>query len=432
MNEVPTAHLRIWQQNLNKSLNSQLHLLHSAHPHDWDIILIQEPWMSPVTTRSSHHWNVLYPNAFRNDGSNSPRSLIFVNTNISSDTYTQLKFTSTDVSGLQIKMHNQTYVIINIYNDCNQNDSIDAVSEFLDANFPDEHVPDNTHVILGGDFNRHHAWWEEARNSHLTSSETLLQPLMDLITRFDLRMALPPILPTLEALASGNWTRPDNVWCSSHSSDLFIRCTTDPGLRGPNTDHVPILSILDVPIPRIPKRQTRNFRNTDWAEFNSHLSLLLAHSPKPSIICTRKQFHPTLDLVSNSIKAMIEAIVPIANPIPSAKRWWNADLNALRKKKNRLAKLSHKWRGLPDHHAHADHRATSKEYSKLIDSTKKAHWDNWLSNAAERDLWTANKYATDPPTDSGRSRIPALIFKEPDGTTRCRTRKYVTIRNLLH
>ena len=123
MNEVPTAHLRIWQQNLNKSLNSQLHLLHSAHPHDWDIILIQEPWMSPVTTRSSHHWNVLYPNAFRNDGSNSPRSLIFVNTNISSDTCTQLKFTSTDVSGLQIKMHNQTYVIINIYNDCNQNDS---------------------------------------------------------------------------------------------------------------------------------------------------------------------------------------------------------------------------------------------------------------------------------------------------------------------
>ena len=39
----------------------------------------------------------------------------------------------------------------------------------------------------------------------------------------------------------------------------------------------------------------------------------------------------------------------------------------------------------------------SKEYAKAIESTKKEHWENWLLNASERDMWTANKYATDPP-----------------------------------
>ena len=420
MNEDTSSQLRIWQQNLNKSLTSQLHLLHSARPSDWDIVLIQEPWLSSTSnTRSSHHWNVLYPNASRVDGSRPSRSLIFVNTNIPSDSYTQIKFTSTDVTGLQIKVNDQTFMIINIYNDCGHNDSIDAVSEFLESTFPDELVPDNKHVILGGDFNRHHASWEEDRNIHLTSSEPALQPLMSLITRFDLRMALPPNLPTLQSLSTRNWTRPDNVWCTNHSSDLFTRCTTDPGLRGPNTDHLPILSTLDVPIPRIPTKQTRNFRHTDWAEFSAHLSSLLACSPNPnpSKIRNPNEFRTALDSVNNALAATIEAKVPKSSPIPFTKRWWNPSLNALRKKKNRLARLSYRWRGLPDHHAHTDHHAISKEYAKLIESTKE-HWENWLDNAAERGLWTANKYATDPPTDNGRSRIPALVFPNPDGSTR--------------
>lgn len=418
MNEPSSSLLRIWQQNLNKSLNSQHHLLNSARPDDWDIILIQEPWIRSATTRSSYHWNVIYPNVFFNDRSITPRSLIFINTNIPSDTYSQIKFPSPDVTGIQIKIHDQTFLVINIYNDCNHSNSITAVSEFLNSKFPDEHVPDDVHVILGGDFNRHHPWWEDDRNDHLTSSETLLQPLMDLISSFSLRMSLPPKLPTLQALSTGNWTRPDNVWCTNHSSDLFIRCLTDPGLRGPNTDHLPILFTLDIPIPRISKTRTRNFRATDWAEFNSHLSSLLARSPKPSRIRSQPEFRSAISTLNSAISATIEAHVPLISPIPFAKRWWTPQLSALRKKKNRLANLSYRWRGLPDHHAHDDHRATAKEYAKLIESTRKDHWENWLNNASEKDLWTANKYATNPPTDGGRTRIPDLIFTDPDGSTR--------------
>ena len=260
MNRDPSSQLRIWQQNLNKSLISQLHLINSARPVDWDILIQQEPWMGHLGTRSSHNWRVLYPKAFFTDNTKTPHSLIFINSNISTNTYEQLHFESPDVTGIKISQGNVKILIINIYNNCKNNDSIDAVSSFLTYHYPDDHIPDNTHVILAGDFNRHHAWWEEERNAHLTSSEAALKPLLDTVNRFNLRMALPPNRPTLRALSTGNWTRPDNVWCSSHSLDLFINCDTNPGLQGPNTDHVPILSKLDIPLTRSISKPSRNFR----------------------------------------------------------------------------------------------------------------------------------------------------------------------------
>ena len=39
----------------------------------------------------------------------------------------------------------------------------------------------------------------------------------------------------------------------------------------------------------------------------------------------------------------------------------------------------------------------------------------------EKDIWTANKYATDPPTDGGKTRIPTLNYTEQDGTVRSTT-----------
>ena len=418
MNVPPPVHLRIWQQNVNRSLIAQLHVLNTARPSDWDIILLQEPWIGSINTRTTPFWTPLYPDIFLNNRSTTPRSLILVNNNIPSDSYTHLLLPSLDASGIQIKVLDQTLIIINIYNACDHNDTLHAVSAFLSPMFPDDHVPENTHVILGGDFNRHHPLWEEPRNSHLKSSELLLLPLMNIIRQLDLRMALPPCIPTLEALSTRNWTRPDNVWCSSHSTDLFIRCTTDPGLRAPNTDHLPIVYTLDIPVPRSAKTQTRNFRATNWAEFTSTLSAILDDSPKPRRIRSHQEFRSAISTLNAAIASSIAEHVPLSTPAPFTKRWWTPQLSALRKKKNRLSNLSYRWRGLPDHYAHADHKATVKEYAKLIESTKKQHWESWLENASDRDLWTANKYASNPPSDGGKTRIPDLVFKEADGSSR--------------
>ena len=418
MNAQPSANLRIWQQNLNKSLTSQLHLLNTAHPSDWDILILQEPWIGHLGTRSSPHWRALYPDTYFVDNTKTPRSLILVNTNIPTNAYDQIHFNSPDVTGLRITQGTHKIMLINVYNDCGHNDSLDAVCNFLSHRYPDDHVPDDTHIVLAGDFNRHHSWWEEDRNAHLTSSEAALQPLMDIVHRFDFRMALPPKRPTLRALSTGNWTRPDNVWCTNHSSDLFIKCDTNPGLQGPNTDHLPILSTLDIPLTKNIRPPFRNFRDTNWDDFAKHLTASLANGPAPKRLTSQAEFRNALDRVNNSIKAAIETHVPMSKPFPHTKRWWTPQLTLMRKKKNRLANTAYRWRGLPDHASHQQHREANKEYAALIEKTKKEHWEEWLLNASERDIWTANKYTTDPSTDGGRTRMPTLNIPDPNGPAR--------------
>ena len=61
-------------------------------------------------------------------------------------------------------------------------------------------------------------------------------------------MALPKDIPTLEAMATKNWTWPDNVFCSANMEPLLVSCMTHPHLRGPGTDHVPILTMLEFPV----------------------------------------------------------------------------------------------------------------------------------------------------------------------------------------
>lgn len=127
-----------------------------------------------------------------------------MNTNIPTNSYEQIHFNTPDVTGTKIMQGTTKTYIINIYNNCKHNDSMDAVSQFLETHFPDDHIPDDSHIILAGDFNCHHAWWEEDRNIGLTSTELLLQPLLDTINRYDMRMALPPNHPTLHTYSTGN------------------------------------------------------------------------------------------------------------------------------------------------------------------------------------------------------------------------------------
>ncbi|KIM63357.1 hypothetical protein SCLCIDRAFT_55368, partial [Scleroderma citrinum Foug A] len=54
--------LCFWQQNVNKSLMSQLDLLNNTDPKLIDFIFIQEPHIDFLNlTRANYHWTVVYP-----------------------------------------------------------------------------------------------------------------------------------------------------------------------------------------------------------------------------------------------------------------------------------------------------------------------------------------------------------------------------------
>ena len=76
--------IRIWQQNVNKSLDVQLDILHSASPEEYDLLAIQEPYLNHLhNTRATLGWRVIYPVVPDTDRSGRVRSVLLVSARIS-------------------------------------------------------------------------------------------------------------------------------------------------------------------------------------------------------------------------------------------------------------------------------------------------------------------------------------------------------------
>ena len=54
--------LRIWQQNVNKSLAGQHNVLNNTNPNQIDIIALQEPYVDEsYNSRGTGWWSPVYP-----------------------------------------------------------------------------------------------------------------------------------------------------------------------------------------------------------------------------------------------------------------------------------------------------------------------------------------------------------------------------------
>jgi hypothetical protein len=274
---------------------------------------------------------------------------------------------------------------------------------------------DEDHVLWLGDFNRHHPLWEEMRNRHLFNYTTS-QPLIDLIADYGMLQLLPAGIPTLQSSSSGNWTRPDNVFGTENTADAIISCTTEPSLRGPKTDHLPILTVLDLEVPRAVVTPRRNWRDVDWKKFNKDLNTSLAPLP-PLPLASAEEFQAMARHLTQAITVTMENVVPHSKPCPHSKRWWTRDLSNLRQQVNQLSRKAYQMRGLPLHPCHEELKLLKNEYANEISSTKKQHWTDWLEDIEGNDLWTANRYISSEPSDGGKARIPTLTSKRPDGNT---------------
>ena len=80
-----------------------------------------------------------------------------------------------------------------------------------------------------GNFNWHHPLWDKERNSHLfTRANTeQAQLLLNMLGCYEMKMVLPPQIPTLKAHNRGNLTWVDNVFCTEELLDAIIKCNTD-------------------------------------------------------------------------------------------------------------------------------------------------------------------------------------------------------------
>ncbi|KAJ3759429.1 hypothetical protein EV360DRAFT_9432, partial [Lentinula raphanica] len=155
-------------------------------------------------------------------------------------------------------------------------------------------------------------------------------------------MALPEHLPTLCAHNTGNYTRVDNVFCSEDLAEHVLMCNTIPSKRPVLTDHIPILTIIDVRVPYADQRMRWNWAQTDWDRFKERVKEELEKKPPPRELHNIDEFNDALKSFDDMFTSLRDELVPKAKPSPYQRRWWNKQLTEMKKKMNNLANKSHR------------------------------------------------------------------------------------------
>lgn len=347
--------LRIWQQNTRKLDVAQADVLAAASPDDWDVLAVQEPFLDRLgNTKASSYWRVLYPSTHRRNGSARSCSVILINTNISTESYSQLALNSNDITAVRFSSKFGSLSLFNIYNDCTNNDSILTLSTYLSTNLRLARPTGTDHMIWLGDFNRHHPLWEPEGNAHLFSSSSLIQPLLDLLSLHGMQQVLPPGIPTLQTVAD-RWTRPDNVWRSDSGADLVVFCDVVAALCPAVADHLPIVSVIEFPVPRAPHTPLKDFHSVDWQAFKATLEERLGRLPAVQIT-SPLQFHRSVTDFTSCIQDVIadNELVPLRRPCPHTKRWWNDNLKRLKAQRRRACNQAFKFHDVPNHPSKAE------------------------------------------------------------------------------
>ena len=414
--------LRIWQQNLNKSRTAQEDLINSNLHEEFDILLLQELFIDSYgNMKATQYWRVIYPSLHLSELL-PLRVVILVSVLLDTNIWSQIHILNTrDITAVQIVGSFGFINILDIYNDCHNMDTVELMGA---CQLPrPAGIPSNgpKYMIWGGDFNCHHPLWDEEQNHHLFTAAVLADSnrLLEIVADHNMEMTLPKDLPTLEVMSTKNWTRPDNVFCSVNLADKIIRCDTDLSRRGPGADHVPIITAVELLAKWTGSNPLHNFQATDWEAFGNVLSMRLNIVPDLALILSEDDFTQAVSKLVKVLQDTIQAVVPKMRPSPYAKQWWNNNLIARKKAKNKLSGLAYKYLALPGHPIHGEHRALRQKYSKAIMKAKWDHWSMFIEGLSYRDIWIANRYISKDGTDGGKTRIPTLMLhpSEPDWPT---------------
>ena len=414
------ANISIWQQNVNKSSASQHDLISSKFLIDSkvNIVALQEPAINFLNkTIATKDWIPIYPST-HSKYPEKTRSVTLISAALTSDSWQQLYLPSGDVTILQVKGNWGKLTIFNIYNDGQHDNTINLLTDYTHRNASElvDTAADKAHTIWLGDFNRHHPFWDDPEDTRLFTNEAInaSETLIGAVAEAGLEMILPSGIPTHLHNVSKRWSRLDNVFLSDHSLDMLTSCATVPEQRGIRTDHLPILTKLNITAPTTPPKKMRNFRDVDWDQFRKTVEAKFSQQGLPAVISTQDQLNKACEELTSVLQHAISTDVPTTTLCAKSKRWWTKELTMLRKKAKKLGRESYKHRDKPFHYVHAAHTDANKLYHRTLDTTKRQHWRDWLEKAEDPDIWTISKLLAAPASDGGGSKIPALKFKIED------------------
>ena len=258
--------------------------------------------------------------------------------------------------------------------------------------------------------------WEDEENERLFTHQNLNEAslLINLFADHDMQMALPQGIPTIQNSA-GNLTRPDNVFVSTQLADWIIKCDTKPDNQPLTADHFPITTHMDLPIATNQAITPRNFRATEWEKLKEILDEELLDLEPPRELISKEDLITALENLEAAITRTIEKAVPRKKPSPYAKRWWTKELEKARKKVRKMGCMARQYERYPEHSIHEEWKRARNELTKLLQKTKRDHYNDWIESIDMKTIWDAHRFVSTPVSDGSKTRIPALKKTEANG-----------------
>jgi len=317
---------------------------------------------------------------------------------------------------VQLKGNWGKLTIFNIYNEGNSNNTVKELTKFHRNNRAslEASSTESAHILWLGDFNRHHPYWDDPNHTHLFTNDTLdnMEILIEAVADVGLELILPSGTLTHKHNVMKKWTRLDQVFLSEQSHNLLILCDTQLKHHGINTDHLPIITELDLDADIAEETTMPNYRDVNWDEFSKTLSKQLDKLPAPKPLINQRQMDNACLALTGTIQEAIGLEVPIIEITPKSKCWWTKELTQLCKQVNKLNRKSYKLRANKGHKIHKTHAKATRKYNKTPKNTKQQHWHNWLKRAEDLDIWMVHRMILSPASDGGKAQIPALNHKE--------------------
>lgn len=187
----------------------------------------------------------------------------------------------------------------------------------MNTNIRELCLSENDHMLWLGDYNCHHPLWDEDHNSHLFTAAALeaAGKVLELVADYGMIQILPKDIPMLQLLSMRNWTCPDNVFCTEHTSELLVSCNMAPEKQGPKTDHLPILMVLNMSTPASDESPSWNYHSIDWDKFCPALETSLTNlSGPPRIIETAEEFQRAACNLDEALCNAVETTIPKTCP----------------------------------------------------------------------------------------------------------------------
>ena len=104
-----------------------------------------------------------------------------------------------------------------------------------------------------------------------------------------------------------------------------------PAITPTKTDHMPIISLLEMEPERVEHVNKHNYKLTDWEAFRKTLGVSLEELGATEELTSLEEFYNKLAQVDNAIKAAVSKHVPLTRLSPYTKWWWNKGLSDLKR-----------------------------------------------------------------------------------------------------